>query len=124
SPPLNVCVLISGPFVSINMASVFPVFSDAFLIFVIRLRCSSSFPWEKFKRATFIPELINCSNTSIESEAGPMVQTIFVFLIFIPYCILVFIVYYVYCIELFKWIVLLIIYTYSDSQHVPQPKCD
>jgi hypothetical protein len=35
-------------------------------------------PWEKLRRATFIPARIICCNTAGESEAGPMVATILV----------------------------------------------
>jgi hypothetical protein len=38
-------------------------------------------PWEKFRRATFMPARIIFSMISWESDAGPMVQTIFVLFI-------------------------------------------
>ena len=41
-------------------------------------RCDSKSPCEKFSRATFIPASTSCRITSGDSEAGPMVQTIFV----------------------------------------------
>jgi hypothetical protein len=45
-------------------------------------------PWEKFSRAIFIPAWIICSMTSLDPDAGPIVQTIFVLcvgkVIFIP----------------------------------------
>src|SRR2546428_12047202 len=42
------------------------------------VRWYSSVPCEKFTRATFIPAEISFLIISSESEAGPMVQTIFV----------------------------------------------
>lgn len=36
-------------------------------------------PWEKLKRATFIPALRSFSTIGTDLEAGPRVQTIFVF---------------------------------------------
>src|SRR5512136_1654262 len=45
-------------------------------------------PWEKLRRAIFIPARIICSMTSLDSDAGPIVQTILVLCvgkaIFIP----------------------------------------
>jgi hypothetical protein len=35
-------------------------------------------PWEKFKRATFIPARMSRSRVSGAREAGPMAHTIFV----------------------------------------------
>ena len=43
-------------------------------------RWVSKEPWEKFRRATFMPARIICSMISGVSEAGPMVQTILVLL--------------------------------------------
>ena len=43
-------------------------------------RWVSKEPWEKFKRATFMPARIICSMVSADSDAGPMVQTILVLL--------------------------------------------
>src|ERR1051325_5138495 len=40
--------------------------------------CFEKSPWEKFRRATFRPALIRRSSISFDSEAGPMVATIFV----------------------------------------------
>jgi len=42
------------------------------------VRWYSLVPWEKFNRATFIPEVMSLVIISSESEAGPIVQTIFV----------------------------------------------
>ncbi|MNY40412.1 hypothetical protein D3C86_1751550 [compost metagenome] len=40
--------------------------------------CSSGVPWEKFRRATFIPARISCSSTCGELLEGPRVATILV----------------------------------------------
>jgi hypothetical protein len=53
-------------------------FLEAFLTVWIRLECSSKDPWERLKRAIFIPALITRSITSGVSVAGPRVQTILV----------------------------------------------
>ena len=75
------CVRISGPFVSSSIPTTLPVFFDASLMDLIRALCSSCEPCEKLSRATFIPASINCSSSSGDSLAGPIVHTIFVFLI-------------------------------------------
>ena len=74
-------VLISGPFVSNNMATGLLHFSLNSLTLFILPKCSSWEPWEKLHLATFKPFLINSSNTLSLSVAGPNVQTILVFLI-------------------------------------------
>ena len=43
------------------------------------LRWYSWLPWEKLKRATFMPCRMSWRSTSSSSVAGPMVQTILVF---------------------------------------------
>ena len=75
----NFPILISGPFVS----SISPkgTFNFLLILFIVLIfsRCSSWDPCEKFNLATFIPFLINCSKTSGDCEAGPIVHTILVF---------------------------------------------
>src|SRR5204863_7252566 len=44
----------------------------------ITFRCVSKSPWEKLRRATFIPARSICSNTGGELDAGPIVATILV----------------------------------------------
>ncbi len=52
-------VLISGPFVSSIIATERPEIREASRIFFILWACSSWLPWEKLRRAIFIPSLIN-----------------------------------------------------------------
>ena len=80
-PPEKSRSLISGPFVSSNVATgsfssplIFTTLANFFL-------CSSWLPWEKLKRATFIPASISSLSLSSLSLAGPIVQIIFVRLI-------------------------------------------
>ena len=71
---------ISGPFVSNISAMGICDFFEIFRTRSIRFLCSSWVPWEKLKRAIFMPELIKFSIISGVCELGPKVQTIFVFL--------------------------------------------
>ncbi|KYC62777.1 hypothetical protein B4099_2653 [Heyndrickxia coagulans] len=77
-------VRISGPFVSSRSPIVLFWFFAASRIFLIRARCSSWLPCEKFKRQTSIPFAINLSSISTLSLAGPIVHTILVFFILFP----------------------------------------
>ncbi|SIN59029.1 Uncharacterised protein [Mycobacteroides abscessus subsp. abscessus] len=83
SPSFMLCVRISGPFVSSKIATVLPNLLETLRIVSILALCSAWSPCEKFKRATFIPALISFSSISSDSDAGPIVQTILVFLIII-----------------------------------------
>jgi len=69
---------ISGPFVSNRMATVLPSSPAACRMLRMLLPWVSKSPWEKLRRATFMPASINFLSISGESLAGPMVQTIFV----------------------------------------------
>ena len=46
---------------------------------LITCRCHSKSPWEKLRRATFMPASIIFASIPGDSDAGPIVQTIFVF---------------------------------------------
>ena len=74
-------IRILGPGRSAMMARRLPVFRAACRRLAMTRPWVSKEPWEKFKRATFMPARSICSMTSGESEAGPMVQTILVLLV-------------------------------------------
>ena len=69
---------ILGPGRSAMMATRCPVARAAARMRAIRSACPLKSPWEKLSRATFIPARIRRSSISGDSEAGPMVATIFV----------------------------------------------
>ena len=71
---------ISGPLVSSSAATGLPSSSRRAFSFSRRPRCSSWEPWEKLKRATFMPLAIRSRSTPSLSVEGPRVQIIFVFL--------------------------------------------
>ena len=71
---------ISGPLVSSSAATGLPSSSRRAFSFSRRPRCSSWEPWEKLKRATFMPLEIRSRSTPSLSVEGPRVQIIFVFL--------------------------------------------
>ena len=71
---------ISGPLVSSSAATGLPSSSRRAFSFSRRPRCSSWEPWEKLKRATFMPLAIRSRSTPSLSVEGPRVQMIFVFL--------------------------------------------
>jgi hypothetical protein len=73
-------IRILGPGRSAIMASRSPVFRATWRRLAMTFRWVSKEPWEKFKRATFMPARIICSMVSTDSDAGPMVQTILVLL--------------------------------------------
>jgi hypothetical protein len=62
------------------MATRRPTASAALLILSMVSLWLLKSPWEKFRRATFMPANIICSRICGESEAGPMVQTSLVLL--------------------------------------------
>ena len=77
---LSIAVRTSGPLVSRSTAQ-----SDFFSLHTLRKRsstpwCASWSPWEKLKRATFIPASMSSAMVSSSQHLGPMVQTILVFL--------------------------------------------
>ena len=72
---------ISGPLVSSSAPSETSISLRSFLTSFNLFRCSSWEPWEKLKRATFMPASIISRSTCSVSLAGPSVQIIFVFLI-------------------------------------------
>src|SRR3712207_2413330 len=76
-------VLISGPLVSNKIAT--GMFNSSLILFVrsILSLCSSCEPCEKLNLHTFNPFNTNSLKISSESVAGPIVQTIFVFLFII-----------------------------------------
>ena len=76
----NSPVLISGPLVSSNIATGLLSSSLTFFTTSILPLCSSWEPCEKLNLQTLRPFCINFFNTSSLWEAGPKVQTIFVFL--------------------------------------------
>ena len=81
NPPSKLCVRISGPLVS-NIIGMMILFSFSISrIAIIFFKCSSYVPCEKFSLATFMPALTSFKSISFFSLAGPMGQTIFVFLI-------------------------------------------
>ena len=82
-PPSNLPRRISGPLVSSMIAQGIPRRSRASLMRSMTFLCSSWVPWEKFRRATFIPVSIIFSIISGEFDAGPRVQTILVLSIYI-----------------------------------------
>src|SRR5690625_3336655 len=109
SPFLNEPVLISGPFVSSKIATDLLTSLAACLIFLILAPCSAKSPLEKLRRATSIPDSIKSFKISTDSEAGPIVQTIFVLRIYLhPPTIH----------SIIKWIILLIICTCPYLQYV------
>ena len=80
-PPWNSPRRISGPLVSNRLAT--GTFSSSRRRERVwkASRWLSWVPWEKLNRATSIPARIMLRMTPSETEAGPSVQTIFVFLI-------------------------------------------
>ena len=82
-PAENCFTRTSGPFVSSIVATGKPSLSRTATNSSNLFLCSSCVACEKLKRATFIPLFINSSTTFGSFVAGPSVQTIFVFLIFL-----------------------------------------
>ena len=78
---------ISGPLVSKMVATGRPRLSLTRLNRVSRAPWVSWVPWEKLKRAASMPDRMSCSMTSSLSDAGPRVQTIFVFLMLATSCL-------------------------------------
>ena len=72
----------SGPLVSSMAATGRSSSSRRALTASSRTLCSGWVPWEKLKRATFIPASIISRSTPSLSVAGPSVHTILVFLMF------------------------------------------
>ena len=72
---------ISGPLVSSMEATGAPSSSRTRLSLVRVARWLSCVPWEKLKRAQFIPAKISLRRVSSLSTEGPRVQITFVFLI-------------------------------------------
>ena len=83
-PSLNRPSRTSGPFVSSNNAIGLLTIIAASRTICIRSACSSWDPWEKLKRATFMPARIISSKIPNLSVPGPTVHTIFVRFIFPP----------------------------------------
>ena len=82
-PSAKVLMRISGPLVSRMVATGAPRVSRTFLNMVSRASCSAWEPWEKLKRAAFMPFRMSFCMVSGLSTAGPRVQIILVFLRFI-----------------------------------------
>ena len=80
-PSLNVFILTSGPFVSSMTAAETPILSRTARKVSTVFLCSSWVPWEKLRRATFMPARSIFSIISSLLLAGPSVHTIFVLLI-------------------------------------------
>ena len=76
-------LLNSGPFVSYNIATFFPVISLTLCTDATTAALSSIVACEKFIRATFIPASTILLITSGSVLAGPILQIIFVFLILV-----------------------------------------
>jgi len=76
-------VRISGPLVSNIIATGIPNSLEIRLTRSTVARCSSFVPWEKLRRATFIPASTRSRTTESSNDAGPKEHTIFVFLFFI-----------------------------------------
>ena len=83
-PSLNRPRRTSGPFVSSNSAIGLLTIIAASRTICMRSACSSWDPWEKLKRATFMPARIISSKIPNLSVPGPTVHTIFVRFIFPP----------------------------------------
>ena len=79
-PPSKSRSRISGPLVSCIIARGRPSSLAAFFARLIFISCSAWSPCEKLKRATFIPARSSSFNFSSVCDTGPIVQTIFVFL--------------------------------------------
>ena len=83
-PSLNRPRRTSGPFVSSNNAIGLLTIIAASRTICMRSACSSCEPWEKLKRATFMPARIISSKIPNLSVPGPTVHTIFVRFIYPP----------------------------------------
>merc|ERR1719329_1369226 len=62
----------------LDLPTLTPLFLAAWRSLSRHALCPSWSPWEKLKRATFIPASIICSRVSTLQQAGPRVQMIFV----------------------------------------------
>src|ERR1700691_5097263 len=70
-------VRIFGPCRSARTEMGLPCFREIARRALIRCECSEWVSWEKFSRATFIPQCTSFSIISGEDVTGPRVQTIF-----------------------------------------------
>ena len=80
-PSLKVVTRTSGPLVSSMIATFFPLSAIASRMFANTPASASWVPWDMLILATFIPASIIFRSISLVLLAGPMVHTIFVFLI-------------------------------------------